>query len=248
MLADPPPLHAAELQQGVGLRNAGRFLESRDVLTKVYAARLQRLGPEHYDTVRARGELGRTLRELGELDTACDLHTTNVHACSRVLGRTHPETTNAMHMLADTLEKMGQSAEVAQLRREAAEAGRPKVRLYEGDSKRLENILGLGSLNTWSGGLNFSGAAPAASKPSGLAPTLRLAMSNEDMGLIESRGHLTACKACGKMMHHSISRRDDDLCWIEVGRRRVWLCIGCRNQIHEEEAATPAYRTARQAT
>ena len=247
MLADPPPLHAAELQKGVGLRNAGRFLESRDVLTKVYAARLQRLGPEHYDTVRARGELGRTLRELGELDTACDLHTTNVHASSRVLGRTHPETTNAMRMLADTLEKMGRSAEVAQLRREAAEAGGWQVRPYEGDSKRLENILG-GWFDKCSGGLNLSGAAPASSPPSGLAPTLRLAMSNEDLGLIESRGHLTACQVCGKMMHHSIGSSDDDLCWIEVGHRRIWLCIGCRDKIHEEEAATPAYRTARQAT
>jgi hypothetical protein len=109
-----------EFQQGIGLRTAGRLAESREVLSKVLADRLQQRGAEHPETWRARSQLGRTLRELGELELARQMHAENVAICIRQLGRDHEWTKSTSRILADTLERMGRADDAVQLRQGAS--------------------------------------------------------------------------------------------------------------------------------
>ena len=73
-----------------------------------------------------------------------------------------------------------------------------------------------------------------------LPPTLITALLNEELRKYESQGHLTACKACGKMMYHNMSGSSEDLCWIDLGEKgsvstkRVYLCRTCLGQVKAE--------------
>ena len=76
-----------------------------------------------------------------------------------------------------------------------------------------------------------------------LPPTLLKALTNQELGIYKSEGHLTACQSCGRKMYHNMSGSDEDLCWVEVGREggpttRVYLCAPCLGKIRAEQAST----------
>ena len=72
-----------------------------------------------------------------------------------------------------------------------------------------------------------------------LPPTLIKALYNEDNGIFQSKGHLTACKACGKMMYHNMTGSDEDLCRLRLSgkdiSRTIYLCRKCANIIQKEK-------------
>jgi hypothetical protein len=204
MLSSNPP-DEAEFQRGVELRESGRLAESKEILNNVYTSRLQLQGPEHPHTVCVRSQLGRTLREMGDFEAACELHVQDLEIRRRLLGRQHEWTKNSMRILAGTLEKMGRGDAAASLRIQA-----DLNDLFVGHGSSFDNTLD--DLVRW---------ASATREQATLAPTLLMAIRNEAFGVYRSKGHRTACKACGRMMYHDMSGSDDDLCWIDVNGHRV---------------------------
>ena len=69
------------------------------------------LGPEHHDTVLAKGDLAKTLHERGELAEAEQLTREVLEIWERTLGPEHHDTVLAKENLANTLHNRGQLAE-----------------------------------------------------------------------------------------------------------------------------------------
>jgi len=112
--------YVADFQRGISLRESAQFEESKDLLEKVVTGRSLARGAEHQDTVAAKSQLGRTLREMGaERDRARALHEECLALRRQVLGNDHDWTKNSMRILADTLDRMGLIDDARRLREEA---------------------------------------------------------------------------------------------------------------------------------
>lgn len=80
----------------------GRWDEARDLQEKVVSARTTRLGPEHLETIKAMGDLGRIYWNLSRLDKALKLQRDVMTISSKTLGDEDPITLKAMDNLGST--------------------------------------------------------------------------------------------------------------------------------------------------
>jgi hypothetical protein len=81
---------AAAITNYLGYR--GSYSVARDSMKRVLEARQRAYGPEHPDTLKARGDLAHWTAQAGEAATARDQLAALVPAAERVLGPEHPDT------------------------------------------------------------------------------------------------------------------------------------------------------------
>ncbi|MFJ7592325.1 tetratricopeptide repeat protein [Streptomyces sp. NPDC097617] len=88
----------------------------KTVLMDHIAAETERvLGPEHPDTLTARGNLAGAYGQAGRIDDAITSETQNVKDLERVLGPEHPDTLTARANLAASYQRAGRVAEAVVL-------------------------------------------------------------------------------------------------------------------------------------
>src|SRR6516165_10241957 len=90
---------------------SGSYAPARDLQQKVVEAREQVLGPEHPQTLDARGDLAAWTGQAGDAAAARDQFAALLPVCERVLGPEHPDTLTARKNLAEWTGNAGDPAE-----------------------------------------------------------------------------------------------------------------------------------------
>jgi hypothetical protein len=98
---------------GSSLRDVGQLDTSRPVLDRALAIARTQLGPDHPDTLAARGNLARWVGEAGQPSQAIAQLRDLLDDCLRVLGPDHPRTLTTRHQLAFWLGEAGQPSQAA---------------------------------------------------------------------------------------------------------------------------------------
>ena len=93
----------------------GRFQNARDLQERVFEERINMLGPEDPDTLKAMMDLGTTYWNIGLMDKAAELQRRVMDARIQSLGHNDPETLKSIDKLADTYWLCGRMAEAQKL-------------------------------------------------------------------------------------------------------------------------------------
>ena len=103
------------LQFGRIYEGTGRWKESRELSSAAQELCLNKLGPEHPDTLTTMAHLASTYWKQGRWKEAKELQVKVMEARSRVLGEEHPDTLSAIANLAATYWKQGRWKEAEEL-------------------------------------------------------------------------------------------------------------------------------------
>lgn len=96
----------------------GKHVEAEVMYREVLAIELQILGPEHPDTLMAKGNISVTLCRQGKYAEALPLARDSYRGYTKVYSSKHPSTLNAASHLGHTLMKLGEYAESEAILRE----------------------------------------------------------------------------------------------------------------------------------
>jgi hypothetical protein len=98
-----PDTNERTLEHGIDLREAGRLEESRCVLESLVAQEARRYGCREFDSQCAMSQLGRTLRAMGRVEEASELHWEVLAIRLELYGRRSVFTINSAGILSETL-------------------------------------------------------------------------------------------------------------------------------------------------
>jgi tetratricopeptide (TPR) repeat protein len=90
---------------GKAYEELGQYTKAEQHAARAVQLRLDHLGPEHADTIAAQNALGWVLYRQGKSEEARTLMTPVLKAARKALRPEHPETLQAMHVLAAVLDK-----------------------------------------------------------------------------------------------------------------------------------------------
>lgn len=102
------------------LRDCRKLRWAKAAHLNVATRRLELLGPDHLQTIRARGALALALLELGEIDDSIELCAKVRRQEIKVLGREHPDTARSTFNLGSALWRRGDRGGAIELLQEAA--------------------------------------------------------------------------------------------------------------------------------
>ncbi|WP_276669815.1 tetratricopeptide repeat protein, partial [Schaalia cardiffensis] len=112
-LAECDPLQLLELRglHAMFLGDSGKPYEAAEILQQILPEKSKAHGPDHPDTLVARGDLARWVGEAGRVEEAIGRFETLLEDRQRVLGVDHPDTLATRNNLASLLARVGRVEE-----------------------------------------------------------------------------------------------------------------------------------------
>jgi len=124
-LDDRPEIRARLLSTiGTGYMKLGLYAEALPLLVETLTLRRNALGDDHRETLAAANDLGRLLKENGDIDSAEAYYREALDGRRRTLGNDHPDTLATIGNLAGVLRQKGDLDAAEPLYREAMEGFR----------------------------------------------------------------------------------------------------------------------------
>ena len=126
---DLTPATRATILNAIGQSYSGLGLvpEAVDVHQEARDIRVERLGPDHSDTLNSRNNLALAYKEAGRLDEAIPLFEATLEASRTKLGEDHPDTLTTRNNLARAYIDAGRLDEAIPLLKATLEASRAKL-------------------------------------------------------------------------------------------------------------------------
>jgi hypothetical protein len=159
---------------------SGSYATARDLQREIVSARQTSLGPEHPQTLGARGDLARWTAEAGDAASARDQFSRLLPACDRVLSPEHPRTLQHRGELGNWTGEAGDAASA----RDQFSGLQPVCERVLGPEHPQTLYVG-GDLAWWTG--EAGDAASARDQFAGLLPVCERALRHEHPATLAAR-------------------------------------------------------------
>jgi hypothetical protein len=164
---------------------SGSYAAARDLQRRIADAVERVLGPEHPDTLRARGELARWTGEAGDPPAARDQYAALLPVIERISGAEHPETLDSRRALARWTGEAGDPAAA----RDQYAALLPVIERVLG-AEHPRTLTARGDLAYWTG--EAGDHAGARDQSAGLLPVMERVLGAEHPETLAVRRDLAA--------------------------------------------------------